>query len=87
MSFDFLITIVYCSEEQYETFVKKIKASNLQKDIQFDLIELLKLARQHTEHARQNGWLNENPNARSSSYKTPYDESCCERASLPPDEE
>ena len=60
MSFDFLITVVYLSQEQFETFVQEIKASNLSKTTQWDLIDLLKTARQHTEHARQNGWISEN---------------------------
>ena len=60
MSFDFLITVVYLSQEQFETFVKEIKESNLSKTTQWDLIDLLKTARQHTEHARQNGWIAEN---------------------------
>ena len=60
MSFDFLITVVYLSQEQFETFVREIKASNLPKTTQWDLIDLLKTARQHTEHARQNGWITEN---------------------------
>lgn len=54
---DILITIVYLSEEQFQSHVKEIKASNLPKPTQFDLIDLLKLARQHTEHARQMGWV------------------------------
>ena len=60
MSFDFLITIVYLSQENFETFRDQIKASNLPKTTQWDLIDLLQLARQHTEHARQNGWIEEN---------------------------
>ena len=56
---DFLITVVYLSQKQYETYEKQIKESNLPKETQWDLIDLLKTARQHTEHARQNGWINE----------------------------
>lgn len=56
---DLLITIVYLAQDQFETYVEQIKASNLPKFTQGDLIELLKTARQHTEHARQNGWIRE----------------------------
>lgn len=57
MSSDIIITIVYLAQEQFETFVEQIKASNLPKPTQWDLIDLLKTARQHTEHARQMGWI------------------------------
>jgi hypothetical protein len=57
MSSDILITIVYLAQEQFETFIEQIKISNLPKTTQWDLIDLLKTARQHTEHARQMGWI------------------------------
>ena len=46
MSSDIIITIVYLAQEQFETFLEKIKASNLPKLTQGDLIDLLKTARQ-----------------------------------------
>ena len=54
---DMLITVVYLSQEQFETYQKEIKASNLPKFLQWDLIDLLKTARQHTEMARDMGWV------------------------------
>jgi hypothetical protein len=51
MSSDIIITIVYLAQDQFETFVEQIKASDLPKPTQWDLIDLLKTARQHTEHA------------------------------------
>ena len=53
------ITLVYLAQEQFETFAEQIKASNLPKTTQWDLVDLLKTARQHTEHARQMGWIHE----------------------------
>ena len=57
MSSDIILTIVYLAQDQFETFVEQIKMSNLPKPTQWDLIDLLKTARQHTEHARQMGWI------------------------------
>lgn len=57
MSSDIIVTIVYLAQDQFETLVKQIKMSNLPKPTQWDLIDLLKTARQHTEHARQMGWI------------------------------
>jgi len=59
MSSDILITIVYLAQKQFEAYVEQIKASNLSKPTQWELIDLLKTARQHTEHARQMGWIRE----------------------------
>ena len=59
MPSDIIITIVYLAQEQLETFVDQIKSSNLLKTTQLDLIDLLKTARQHTEHAKQMGWVQE----------------------------
>ena len=59
MTSDILITIVYLAKDQFETFLEQIKASDLPKPTQWDLIDLLKTARQHTEHARQMGWIRE----------------------------
>lgn len=59
MPSDIIITIVYLSQDQFELFVDQIKASNLPKTTQWDLVDLLKTARQHTEHARQMGWIYE----------------------------
>lgn len=59
MHSDIIITIVYLAQEQFETFVKQIKTSNLPKTTQWDFVDLLKTARQHTEHARQMGWIHE----------------------------
>ncbi len=59
MPSDIIITIVYLAQDQFELFVSQIKASNLPKTTQWDLIDLLKTARQHTEHARQMGWIQE----------------------------
>jgi hypothetical protein len=38
---DILITIVYLAQDQFETFVEQIKASDLPKPTQWDLIDLL----------------------------------------------
>lgn len=54
---DILITLVYLSEEQFEGYVKEIRGSNLPRFTQGGLIDLLRTARQHTEHARQMGWI------------------------------
>ena len=47
MPSDIIITIVYLAQEQLETFVEQIKASNLPKATQGDLVDLLKTARQN----------------------------------------
>ena len=58
--FDSKWLCLFCLEQnQFETFVEQIKASDLPKPTQWDLIDLLKTARQHTEHARQIGWIRE----------------------------
>lgn len=59
MPSDIIITLVYLAQEQCDLFVDQIKASNLPKTTQWDLIDLLKTARQHTEHAKQMGWIQE----------------------------
>ena len=59
MTSDILITIVYLAQDQFETFLEQIKASDLPKPTQWDLIDLLKTAQKHTEHARQMGWIRE----------------------------
>ena len=59
MSSAITITIVYLAQDQFELLVDQIKASNLPKTTQWDLVDLLKTARQHTEHARQMGWIHE----------------------------
>lgn len=57
MSSDIIFTTVYLAQDQFETFVEQIKMSNLPKPTQWHLIDLLKTARQHIEHARQMGWI------------------------------
>lgn len=56
---DILVTIVYLAQEQFETYLQEIKNSNLPKPVQWDLIDLLKTAREHTEMARKMGWIRE----------------------------
>lgn len=56
---DILVTIVYLAEEQFEIYLQAIKASNMPKSVQWDLIDLLKTAREHTEMARKMGWIRE----------------------------
>lgn len=59
MPSDIIVTLVYLAQEQCDLFVDQIKESNLPKTTQWDLIDLLKTARQHTEHAKQMGWIQE----------------------------
>ena len=56
---DILVTIVYLAQEQFEIYLREIKASNLPKPLQWDLIDLLETARKHTEMARGMGWIRE----------------------------
>ena len=53
------ITIVYLSQEQYYNYWKEIEASNLPKTMKWDLRDLLRTAREHTEMARKMGWIHE----------------------------
>ena len=54
---DILFKIVYLAQDQFETYTHAIKESNLPKSIQWDLTALLKEVREHTEMARQIGWI------------------------------
>lgn len=56
---DILITLVYVSKVQLEDYIKEIKASNLPKPMQWDLIDLLETARRHTEDAVKMAWVKE----------------------------
>jgi len=54
---DILFKIVYLTKGQLEIYTREIKSSNLPKPLQWDLIDLLKDVQEHTEMARQMGWI------------------------------
>ena len=54
---DILFKIVYLAQDQLEIYTREITSSNLPKPVQWDLISLLKDVREHTEMARQMGWI------------------------------
>jgi hypothetical protein len=54
---DILFKVVYLAQDQLEIYIREIKSSNLPKPLQWDLIDLLKDVQEHTEMARQMGWV------------------------------
>ena len=54
---DILITIVELSNEEFDDYKKQIQASNLSRFTQNGLLELLRMALEHTDQARRMGWV------------------------------
>lgn len=54
---DILLSIVQLSKKEFTDYVAKIKASNLDKMTQGELINLLETALQQTQQAKNMGWL------------------------------
>lgn len=54
---DFFLSIVQLSEKDHRRYMDEIRKSNLPKDIQCELIDLLNTALQQTKQARSQGWI------------------------------
>ena len=54
---DIELYIVQLSQAKYDEYVTHIKASNLPRLMQIELIDLLETALERTQQARNMGWL------------------------------
>ena len=54
---DMMVSLVILSDEKFDDYIKEIKKSNLPKEIQWDLRDLLQTAVEQTKQAKNMGWL------------------------------
>jgi hypothetical protein len=54
---DFQLTLLNFTDDDLQLYLSEIKKSNLQKEIQWDLIDLLTTAQTQINEARDMGWL------------------------------
>lgn len=54
---DFFLAIVKLSEKDHRLYIDEIKKSNLPKEVQFEIIDLLDTALQQTKQAKSQGWI------------------------------
>ena len=54
---DFTISIVKVSEEDYQRYATAIRNSDLDREIKFELMDLLQTARTQTEEVTSMGWI------------------------------
>lgn len=56
---DISLTLLNFSEDQLKTYVTEIKKSNLPKEVQWELTDLLQTANTQIKEAKAMGWLPE----------------------------
>ena len=54
---DILLTLIPLTQKEFDDYAKQIRASNLSKITQCDLIEILRMAVEQTQQAKNMGWL------------------------------
>ncbi len=54
---DIVLTMLNFSEEQLKFYLEEIKKSNLPKEVQWELADLLKTADEQIKQAKAMGWL------------------------------
>jgi hypothetical protein len=61
------LTLLNFSEDQLKFYLDEIKKSNLPKEVQWELTDLLQTANIQIQQAKKMGWLNSNTPTRSGS--------------------